>query len=118
MAVWLTALGVVLAYASCVLLFQSEARRAKHPAVVLAVARMRAARVVGFALSVASWGCFLGVRGAETGTAIWIAVLALAGIISLLVTAIWPKRHIQSVLGLLAASVTASLLLMWRGGGA
>ncbi|MEM6858873.1 MAG: DUF3325 family protein [Pseudomonadota bacterium] len=107
--------GLSFAYASCVLFFQSGERRAKHPAVVVPAPRMAFARVAGWAMLPLSWACFIAASGVEVGTAIWLGVLALAGILSLLITAVLPKYHLASLLAVLGVSSVATLMAVLQG---
>lgn len=108
--------GAGIAYVGCALLFQSGERRVRHPAVVVPKPMMDRTRYVGWAMLPASWACFFAEDGLEIGTAIWLGVLALAGIVSLIVTAIVPKFHMVSLELALSASLAFFLMALWQGG--
>lgn len=109
--------GLCCAYASCVLLFQSGERRAKHPAVTVSSQNAVPARWVGWAMLPLSWACFIAASGIEVGSAIWLGVLALAGIVSLLITAALPKLHMASLFAVFGASLAITLMHVWQGNG-
>ncbi|MEM9310041.1 MAG: DUF3325 family protein [Pseudomonadota bacterium] len=107
--------GLCCAYSSFVLLFQSGERRAKHPAVVVPASKQGIARYVGWTALPLSWVFFAAASGVEVGTAIWLGVLALAGIISLLITAVLPQFHVASVFVVFGVSLVAALTTSWHG---
>ena len=97
MSAWMTALGVIMAYAGCVLLFQSGERRLSHPAVRVPKEQMTVTKAFGWALALGSSVPLSIPNGVERGIAYWLAVVAAAGCFSLLVSALMPKIHIQSI---------------------
>lgn len=89
--------ALVMAYSGCVLLFQSGEKRARHPAVRLTEETHRFAKPAAIA---ALFGALLPISittGLEKGVAIWIAMAALSGISSLLVSAFVPRAHLISI---------------------
>lgn len=93
----MTALGVIMAYAGCVLLFQSGERRLSHPAVRVPKEQMTVTKTFGWALALGSSVPLSIPNGVERGIAYWLAAVAAAGCISLLVSALAPRTHLQSV---------------------
>ena len=112
--VWMAAFGVLLAYAGCVLLFQSGERRAAHPAVCVAKEKMRPGKLTGWALALGALGPLSLVQGIERGLALWLGLLACAGMASLLLAALVPHRHMISiaVAGILSAAIAAIYMLI------
>lgn len=113
-AIWMTALGVLMAYAGCVLLFQSGERRARHPAVRVARENMAQIRIAGWALAIGSLLALSAPQGVERGLAVWLAILALAGTSSLLVSALFPRLHMISIpiVGGLSAGLAVTHMLL------
>ncbi|MEN0078653.1 MAG: hypothetical protein AAF753_06010 [Pseudomonadota bacterium] len=114
---WVTALGAVLAYGGCVLLFQGEASRKRHPAVVLPVEAMPRAKIAGWVCIVASAPVLCLPQGAERGIAVWIAAVAMSGVASLLVSALAPRMHLASVGGVAGICAATALVCTWLGAG-
>ena len=114
MDVWITALGVLMAYAGCVLLFQSGERRLRHPAVRFAKEEMRQVKMAGLVLALGSLLPLSVPQGVERGIAVWLTVLGIAGSASLLVSALIPRLHMLSIpiAGGLSAVFAASYMLL------
>ena len=112
--VWMTALGVLMAYAGCVLLFQSGERRARHPAVRIAREKMGQVKIAGWALAIGSLLALSAPQGVERGSAVWLGVLGFAGTASLLVSALFPRLHMFSIpaAGILCAALAVTYRLL------
>lgn len=110
----MTASGVLMAYAGCVLLFQSGERRARHPAVRFAKDKMRPVKMAGWALALCSLLPLSTPQGVERGVAVWLGMLAMAGIASLLVSALFPRLHMLSIpaAGALSAAMAVTYMIL------
>lgn len=116
MSVWLTALGVLLSYVGCVLLFQGGERRARHRAVRVPKAWMARSKAAGWALVLIALVPLSIPRGLEIGVTVWLSILALAGVASLLVSALVPRWHLASPLGVAGLSLLLALPFYVFGG--
>lgn len=94
-------LGAVVVYTGCVLLFQSGARRERHKAVRVPQAQRPIAKVFGWVFVLGSLFLFSIPQGIERGVPVWLGALALSGIASLLVSALVPRFHLKSILGVI-----------------
>lgn len=92
-----TTIGVAMSYAGCVLLFQSGARRQRHKAIRLSEAQLRFAKVAAWVMVLGALVPFSIPQGIERGVAVWLAILALSGIASLIISAFAPRLHLGSV---------------------
>ncbi|MEM1088139.1 MAG: hypothetical protein AAGH90_10440 [Pseudomonadota bacterium] len=118
MDAWIAALGVILAYAGCVLLFQSGERRLAHPAVKVTKAQMRMTKPVGWIMILSSVIALCVPSGIERGLAYWLAAVAAAGCLSLLVSALMPKVHLLSVAIISGLCLLVAALFVALGGAA
>ncbi|MEM1391025.1 MAG: hypothetical protein AAGG45_08070, partial [Pseudomonadota bacterium] len=107
MSAWIIALGIMLTYAGCVLLFQSGQRRARHPAVKVTKEQMKITKPVGWVLIIGALIPLCIPQGVERGIAFWFGAVAAAGSLSLLVSALTPKLHLSSI-GIIALISAAS----------
>lgn len=115
---WQIATGSVMTYAACVLLFQGGERRARHEAVSIPTEWMARSRNAGRILAIASLIPLLTSLGLEVGVTVWIALLALAGVTSLLISALFPKVHLISPIGLAGLSIAFAFSSPFFGGSA
>ena len=111
----MAALGSIMAYAGCVLLFQSGERRVRHPAVRFAKEKMRRVKMAGWALALGSLLPLSAPQGVERGIAVWLGMLAMAGIASLLVSALFPRLHMFSIPAAGALSAAMAVTYMFLG---
>ncbi|MEL7231964.1 MAG: hypothetical protein AAGJ85_05580 [Pseudomonadota bacterium] len=113
MDAWIAALGVILAYTGCVLLFQSGERRLAHPAVRVSKEQMKITKPVGWIMMLGSVIPLCMPNGIERGIAYWLAAVAAAGALSLLVSALTPKIHLASIgIVTVGSLLTAALFIM------
>lgn len=112
-----TAAGVTVAYAGCVLLFQGGAKRTTHEAIRIPSIHAAKAKATGWLLLLgAIWPLAL-TQGFERGIPVWVGVVGLCGILSLLISAFWPRAHFPSALVVAGlATVMALGDLIWSVG--
>lgn len=112
----MTALGVIFSYTGCVLLFQSGEHRRRHKAVRIPMEKAALTRKAGWVLLLAALAALSIPRGFEIGLVLWLAALALGGIVSLLVSALAPKAHLLSPAAVAGLSFTLGLPFLLFGG--
>ncbi|MGB6230969.1 MAG: DUF3325 family protein [Litorimonas sp.] len=93
----LTAIAVLCAYGACLAFFHASPRRTAVSQIKSSLALQRGVRALAWSLSVAALVLMVALMGFERGVPSGLGLLMLAGITSLLVSALRPERHVKSL---------------------
>ncbi|MEO0421945.1 MAG: hypothetical protein AAF184_06400 [Pseudomonadota bacterium] len=104
------ALSACLLYLACVGLFHANPKRSQLAPLKSNVPLQQAMRWASLVLLLIPLALMSTTAGLERAIPLWLVLLSLAGIISLLVTAVAPRRHILTGV---ASSGIVAVLLAW-----
>lgn len=109
------ALIFCIQYVACVALFQANERRTAVELFEKSVRLRTALKMSAWCLLIISTFLCASLQGWERGVPLWLCMIAVAGFISLYVSAYKPMHHVKSGIAALAASALLGASIFWAG---
>lgn len=105
--------ATAILYLGCFCFYQAGKRRAAFRRLKDSEGARRLVHIIGWVLAFAALFLLAEVYGWELGIPLWMGMFVIAGVTSLLVSALWPRLHVPSALAsvlILAASSTVATI--------
>ena len=107
------ALATFLLYLACVGFYQAGATRTSFQRLKTSAGTRQSVRLASWLATLAALVLLAQSQGWERGVPVWLGLFTLAGIASLLVSALAPHRHLMTAAGSAAGAAIAGIGLLW-----
>ena len=106
------ALAMFLLYLACVGFYQAGAKRTSLERLKTSAAARRSVRLASWGVALVALVLLAQPQGWERGVPIWLGLFTLAGVVSLLVSALAPRGHLVTAAGAAVAGLGLFLAAM------